>query len=128
MSTNEIHIRTSVICLEDDGFLRQTYLSGAEETLADAHATIQASKTLSGSQRYPYLADMRGMKSQERAVRAYYASPEVDQAFSALALLTGSRVSNIIANFFLTISKRKSPVKLFVDEAEAIRWLKGFVA
>jgi hypothetical protein len=73
---------------------------------------------------------MRVVKSQSHDARAYYNSPEALQVSSAVALLVGSRVSTLIANFFLSINvkeRTQRPIRLFTDEAEALIWLKGFV-
>ena len=73
------------------------------------------------------VVDMRGIKSQDREARKYYGGPETTQITSALALLSGSRVSTLIANFFLAVTKMSIPTKLFTDEVEAVNWLKGFL-
>ena len=128
MVQNEIRTRIAVVRLGEDGIIRQTVAAGAEETLADAQASIQAAMSLSGGRRSPVLVDLRGIKSQEREARIYYNSPVAVRVSNAIALLVGSRTSMLIANFFITITANSSgrPTKLFTEEAEAIKWLKEF--
>jgi hypothetical protein len=113
--------------LDADGIIRSTVLPGTEETLADAQENIRTCALLGGGQRRPIVVDMRGVKAQAREARLYYSGPETAQVISAIALITGSRVSALIANFFITVSKNTIPTKLFTDETEALLWLKGFL-
>lgn len=126
MANQEIQTRTSLVRVEPAGIVRVTILPGAEETQADAQATMQAATTLLAGRRLPILVDMRHMKVQERAARQQYASPKVVEMTQAVGLLVNSRVSQLIANFFITLTTAVVPTKLFTDEAEAITWLKGF--
>ena len=127
MEANEMQTRTCMYRLGADGIIRSTVAPGTEETLADAQENIRACAVLGRGQRRPILVDMRWTKSQEREARMYYSGPETAQVISAIALLTGSRVSALIANFFITVTKNTIPTKLFTDETEALLWLKGFL-
>ncbi len=127
MANQEIQTRTSLVRVEPAGIVRVTMLPGVEETQADAQATMHAASTLLAGRRLPILVDMRNMKAQERQARQQYASPEAVEITQAVGLLVGSRVSQLIANFFITLTKVVVPTKLFTDEAEAITWLKGFL-
>ena len=75
----------------------------------------------------PVLIDLRAGKSQDRDARQYYSSPEVTQETRAAALLVASRLSMVLARFFITLAKPSIPTRMFTDEAEALAWLKGFV-
>jgi hypothetical protein len=123
--------RTAIVHMGEDGILRNVYLAGAEETLADAQEGMRIAQQLSGGRRTPLLVDMRVVKSQHRDARAYYNGPEAMAISSAVALLVGSRISTLIANFFIAVDVKqhdRRPIRLFTDEAEALAWLKGFVA
>lgn len=126
MTPHQIHTRTTTCYLGEDGIVRLITDPQAEETLADAQANVRAVATI-GKQRRPLLVDMRQLKSQSREARTYYGSTEVAKTTSAIALLIGSRVSTIIANFVISLTKSNIPTKLFTDETEALAWLKGFL-
>ena len=127
MEANEARTRTCVYHLDADGIIRSIVAPGTEETLADAQENIRACAVLGRGQRRPVLVDMRRTKAQEREARMYYSGSETAQVVSAIALLSGSRVSTLIANFFITVTKNTVPTKIFTDEAEAVAWLKGFL-
>lgn len=123
----EIRTRTAVVCLEGD-LIRVTIVPGAEETLADAQATTRAALGLSAGRILPLFVDMRQMRAQEREARQYYGSMEVMRSVCGVALLVESRLSMLIANFFISVSKTRVPTRIFTSEAEAVEWLKGIRA
>lgn len=125
MVANEVRTRTSKYHLGTDGIIYASVAAGAEESLADAQENIRACAALCNGQRHPVLINLNGLKSQDREARMYYSGPETARVVSALALVSSSRLSTIIANFFLSITKGTIPTKLFTAEAEAIVWLKG---
>ncbi len=125
MAANEVQTRTSTYRLDADGIIHAHVAAGADEYLADAQENIRACATLGSGQRRAVLINLNGLKSQDRAARLYYSGPETAQVVSALALVSNSRLSTIIANFFLAITKGSIPTRLFTDETEALIWLKG---
>ena len=62
----------------------------------------------------------------ERAVREYYAGPELAAVVSAAALLVDSPVGRVIGTFFLRIARPAAPIRIFTDEREALAWLETF--
>lgn len=97
--------------------------TGCEMGLADAEENVAAIFRLAGERRTRVLVDMRGVRSQTREARDYFAGPEAEQATLAVALLIGSPVSRVLANFFLRFGAKRMPTALFTDEAAAIAWL-----
>lgn len=70
----------------------------------------------------PMLVDTRGIKDFERTARAHFLA---DQAGSvAMALLVGSAVNKMIANFFIGMHRQTVPVKMFTDRGSAVEWLR----
>ena len=126
MLANQVHIRTGTIYADPYGIIHVCFEPGAEATLADAQESVRAALPLLAGARRPLLVDMRQLKSLDREARNYYGSPESMDNTTAVALLVGSRVSTVIANFFLAVTKSTVPSRLFTDEAQAIEWLKGF--
>jgi hypothetical protein len=101
---------------------------GAQETLADAQEAMRVHTLLRAGRPCAVFVDMRHLKSQDRDARQFYGSPDIAHAAPAVALLVGSRVSQLIANFFISVTKTSVPTRLFTDESEALAWLKGFQA
>lgn len=67
------------------------------------------------------LVDTRGIKSFDRDARAHFLA---DQGGSrAMALLVGSAVNKMIANFFMGMHKQAIPVRMFTERDPAVAWL-----
>ena len=76
-------------------------------------------------QSYPSLFDIREVKSTSKEARDYMAN-EGSDLVKASALLINSSVTKMIGNFFISVSKPKSPTKLFTDKNKSIAWLQQF--
>lgn len=97
--------------------------TGCEMALDDAKENVSAIYEIGGRQRNRVLVDMRGVRSQTREARQYFAGPEAERATLAVALLVGSPLSRVLANFFLRLMPQRWPTALFNDEDAAITWL-----
>lgn len=53
------------------------------------------------------------------------ASKEYAQLRKATAIIAKSFATKLAGNFFIRFNKPPTPTRLFTDEAEAIKWLKG---
>lgn len=100
--------------------------AGCEMQLTDAQENVAALAALGGGKRSRVLIDMRGVRSQSRESRQYFAGPEAEKATRAVALMIGSPVSRVLANFFLRLTPQRIPTSLFTSEDAAIAWLMGF--
>ncbi len=108
---------------DDRGFVHAVMRTGCEMALADAQENVAMIYELAGQQRTRVLVDMRGVRTQTREARQYFAGAEAEKVTIAVALLIGSPVSRVLANFFLRLGPQRMPTALFTDEASAIAWL-----
>ena len=129
MQRQEIVTRTGRHYLDEDGIIRTTILPGAEQTLEDAKENIRASIAIGLGKRRPLLVDLRAIKSQTREARDCYTGPEGSRCYSAAAVLVSPPISRLIGNLSIGLSKSSSVEgRLFTSEAEALAWLKTFLA
>ena len=126
MRPEEVKTRTGVTWMDEElGMLRFVYAPGSECSLADAIENVDAQVKLAGGKVRPILCDITRCKSISKEARNHYGST---RAFSALALVGGSPLGNIIGNIYLAVyESRMTPTRMFKAEADAIRWLKGFI-
>jgi hypothetical protein len=91
-------------------------------------AKITVKKRLEASHgvSYPLLIDARNVQSITKEARDYFASDEGVSLLLASALILDSVLGKFLGNFFLQINKPKTPLKLFIDEKEAMKWLQQF--
>jgi SpoIIAA-like len=108
--------------LGSDGIARIRYEVGDIVNEDRARATIVELKSLTSGKRLPVLVDIRKMKSVTREARVVFGNAA--DAFSALALLADSPRTQLIANFFIGLSRPKVPTQMFTDEEKALTWLR----
>jgi len=125
MENEVIETRTARIWLGEDGIIRTVFLTNSELTLEDAKEIDTVTSGMTDGKEYPFLIDLRKIKSVAREVRNY--GSEMKTRRNASALLISSPLSRVLGNLYLGINKPIHPVKLFVSEDEAIKWLKGFM-
>ena len=72
----------------------------------------------------PLLVDMRGLTKIERGAREHFKRDKGGVA--AMALLVGSPVTRMIANFFMRTDVDATPSRMFSDETAALAWLGDY--
>lgn len=123
---NAVDSSSYYLWLDDDGILIAVNKPSIRDTLNDALEKIAAVVQLSDGKPRPLLVDTTETKSVSREAREAYAQAGKDGKVVALALVTGSAVSRIIANFFLNFHKPPIPVRLFNSRGPAKDWLMQY--
>ena len=118
-----IETRTETITLGEDGILRCKVKPVDNHTLDDAVENVRASATLLAGSRAPTLLDARAARAITRQAREYYTGAENAKVTAGTAMLINSSVGRIIGNFLIQVNRPAFPIRLFSDEAEALRWL-----
>lgn len=70
----------------------------------------------------PVYVDMRNVGKLERSAREHFVSDQ--GGVQAVALVAGSAVTKMMANFVIGMRRMPVPIQMFTDEAEAIAWLQ----
>ncbi len=111
--------------LRPDGIVHLVWKPGAGMGLDDAIATTDAMTTLTGGQRRPLLVDVHAGGPLDRLAREEFASRS--DLVTAVGLVIATPLSRMTGNFFLGVTKPKTPTRLFDDEASALVWLGDYV-
>ena len=120
---SRIETTNATVQLRDDGLLYVVMRPGCRDTEATAREIIAASVKHAGSSSRGILIDMSAVAAITREARSYYAYRPFPRPDMAVALVVGSRVSRMIANFFLGLNRPPVPVRMFDDELVAAEWL-----
>jgi hypothetical protein len=102
--------------------VRVVWPSGAVVGAQEAAATTSAVRAV-GRGTVPLLVDMREMSKLERGAREHYKADK--GGVCAMALLVGSPLTRMLANFFMSTDPDGTPVRMFTDEAAALEWLRA---
>lgn len=112
---------------EETGLMWFEYAANSVVTLDDAKENVDAMLQVSAGTKHALICDISKCKSIDQKAREYFGGPRTRTEYIAMALLGGSPISNMFANFFIALYSRDGvPTRLFTSKADAIRWLKGF--
>lgn len=127
MDTKQILTESQKISIEDSGVIVCVNLNIKRHTLSHAKQNLEAIRSLAGGVKRPVLIDIRETLSIDADARKYYSSVDYAEVQSAAALIIGSSLTRMIANFFMGLNKPLFPTKMFTDEAQAYKWLEEFL-
>ncbi len=111
---------------KDGEILCSVYKDQLEIDLDIAKHCVEHRIKFSDSKSYPCLIDMKGVRSATKEAREYMAR-EGSLYMTAGALITGSALTKMLGNIFLSINQPAIPTKLFTSEVAAREWLKHYL-
>ncbi|NUM49527.1 MAG: hypothetical protein HUU48_00305 [Flavobacteriales bacterium] len=125
----KIITKTAEFSLDKRGFLKIVFLNNTEDIdESEVNIHIKAAGEIAGYSKLAVLADVRlGSHSIDKKAKEMIATYNMKKAE---AIIINSLAHRIIGNFYLKLSKRMNknfPVKLFLNEKEAIQWLLTYV-
>ncbi len=109
--------------LRPDGIVQLVRGPRTTVLVEDAHAALEAMARLTGGRPSPLLVDMHDTGPLNRAARAELTRRS--ELETAVALVVGTSLTRMMANFVLSVNKPPFPVRLFDNEASA-KWLEVF--
>jgi len=119
---------TARIGLGADGVLVVRVRKGAQQRPADARENLDTAVSETGGRRRPLLVDITGSPPLDAETRHLYSGQRLVTAFTALALLVeASPLGRMMGNIYFRVARPGIPTQLFVEEAQALTWLKGYL-
>lgn len=128
-NTKKITTKTAELFIYDNSIFVVRFLEQIGDIdLEEVKAQYEAGLKLTGGKKMPVLVDTRAsFHSLTREAKEFAANNVMK---TAEAILVNSLHQRLIGTFFLKISSSLSnhPTRIFSNEDEAIKWLKGFVS
>lgn len=106
-----------------DGIARTKVKPNSEIELHHAKANSEVVNDLAPGP-YPIIVDMSEIKSISKEAREHYAIRNRKSNINAIAIVRNSPIGNVIANFFIGLSKPSVPTRIFNSETDAVRWCR----
>jgi hypothetical protein len=118
-------IRTPIgmMWIDEAGLLRQRLDEGITVRAEHAAGIREAVAEVAAGAPVRAVVDISGVEFADRKARDALATSLDDSNEIATAVAVGSAVSQALGTLFLKLSRPSRPVKLFLDEAEAARWV-----
>jgi hypothetical protein len=88
--------------------------------------TFEYIRAHAGEKKVCWLGDVTDAPPANKAVREY-AAKETPHVVKALALITNSTFSRLLAELFMLVQKPPYPVKLFSNEESGRQWLEDYL-
>lgn len=123
---NKITTRTVEAFIDETGILRIKVFDGIKMDLADAVNNFLAFKQLSVGQRRLKLVDGRSYWKSTKEARNYSLKEDVPEKTIAKAILVRGIIDLLIYTLLMKRSNFKIPVKFFLFENKALKWLNSF--
>jgi len=121
METTHVYLRIK------DNILIGTYKQDVHITLDIAKEIVRSRISFTRGATMPCIILSDGIISIDKAARNYLGSTEATLGLSASAIISKSAFSIVLGNFFLKLSNRNMPVKLFRSSVKAEQWLQQFI-
>lgn len=123
---SKIITRTVEAFIDETGILRIKAFDGVKIDLADAVNNFLAFKQLSAGQRRLKLVDGKSYWKSTKDARNYSLKEDVPEKTIAKAILVRGIINLLIYTLVIKRSNSKIPVKIFLFENKALKWLKSF--
>lgn len=123
---NKITTRTVEAFIDETGILRIKVFDGIKIDLADAVNNYLAFKQLRVGQRRLKLVDGRSYWKSTKDARNYSLKEDVPEKTIAKAILVRGIIDLLIYTLLMKRSNSKIPVKIFLFENKAKKWLNSF--
>ena len=119
-------IPLSTMWFDEQGILCSVTKKNAALTKDALTATFDYIKKKSGEKKVCWVGDVTEASFPTQEARDF-AGVETPKFIKALALITNSEVSQLIANVFLALKRPPYPTKMFTNEKDAKAWLKQYL-
>ena len=108
-----------------EGIIRLQLNDRADIEVHHIDEIYKANQRLSEGSKYSLLVIIGKYTNVSPEARELAANKELSKNRTSLAFVTDSLAHKLVVNFFIKFNRPSTPTKLFTDEEEAIRWLKG---
>ncbi len=111
----------------EDGIYKMYYHPLKELDLHIAKEVVKERISFKKGVAYPSLFDIQQIENSTKEARDYMAD-EGNDLVLASAIVVGSPMLRMMANFFIMVNKPKNPTRMFTDYESALEWLEKYKA
>jgi hypothetical protein len=122
LRSRTIATRAADIVLGEDDNLRIIVREGADVTADDMRSFLAARMQLA-PHRVGVIVDQRRLRTMTREAQEVATQGSENRPTIGCAVLIGSPIAVMIANFFIIFGRPRYPTKLFTSEEAAVEWL-----
>lgn len=125
-NTEVIETELATLWSDENGIVCAKSKKNIALTIEKLTNVIEVIEKLANGKKICFLDEITFVAPPDKAARIYVASA-ANKLFIALALITKSPLSTMIANILFRLNLLSVPTKMFTDETEAREWLKQYL-
>lgn len=121
---------TSFIWFDEDGVMYSKPKPGVPEpelTREESLQQMEAFKKMIGNQKVCMILETNSNSKPPKKEDRDFIADQLNQVVKAMALISSSPLSRMIANLFFGLKPPPYPVKFFSNEMEAKEWIKQYI-
>ncbi|MDF2437978.1 MAG: hypothetical protein K0Q95_2354 [Bacteroidota bacterium] len=121
---------TSVLWFDEYGILYSKPKPGAEQTVISREQTLRQMnevKRLTGNKKLCMILETNSNSKPPQKEDRDFLSEQLSLITKAMAIISSSPLSRMIANLFFGLKPPEYPVKFFSNEKEAQAWIKQYL-
>jgi hypothetical protein len=125
-NTQVYETELSLMWFDEDGVFCTVTKKDVTITKERLQFTFEFIRSQCGDNKICWLGDITKASFPTDEARDY-AGEETPKLIKALALITNSVISRLVANVFLTLKKPPYPTRMFTSEQNAREWLRQYL-
>lgn len=124
MKAATIHTKKGTLKLIEPGIIKFTLKADIEWTLEDAKETHAANLKLSNGGKFCVFLIATRFFVPSKEAQHFIASKECTDYRVASAFIVRNHGLMVFANLFIQFFKSKTPIRIFKEEEEALKWMR----
>ena len=122
-------LSSSILWFDDDGVLFSVPKPGIppEMTREEILKEMERFRAITGEKKVCMIAESNSKSRPPDKSERDFIAEQINSVTKAMAIVTLSPVSRMIANLFFSLKPPSYPAKMFTDEKEAKEWIKQYL-
>ncbi len=129
LNTKTFEMRSSVLWFDEDGILYSAPKPGTPPELSkeDILVEIEKFRQIIGNKKVCMIAESNSKSRPPNKSERDFIAEQINSVTKAIAIVTLSPVSRMIANLFFSLKPPAYPAKMFTNAKEAKEWIKQYL-
>jgi hypothetical protein len=123
---DEIEVAEALVLSIKNYILHMVVKQHAEIDIDVVKVVVETRRNLQQGKKMLVLLDTRDFGCFTREAREYTSGKEVAGLDKAMAIITDSLPTKLMANFFIKFNKPQAPTKMFTSKNAALAWLETY--
>jgi hypothetical protein len=119
----------SYIWISDEGIVysRPREDAPAEQTNEEIHREMEDLKKIIGDKKICLVGESNPRQKPPKKEQRDYIADQISSVVKAMAIVTSSPLSRMMANLFFSFKPPQYPMKMFQNEKDATQWIRQYL-